>query len=77
MESLIIQNYNFQFLRSSVGARLHGCTDSIDKPLVEVQVQVDDWVFIKIAISNQPPSQPPPGKFQRSKLELDIQNKSC
>ena len=73
MESLIIQNYNFQFLRSSVGARLHGCTDSIDKPLVEVQVQVDDWVFIKIAISNQPPSQPasqpvthPPGNVLKT-----------
>ena len=29
----------------------------IDKPYVEVQVQVDDWVIIKIALSNHPSPQ--------------------
>ena len=54
---------------------------SFDKPEVQVQVQVDNWVFIKITISIQPSihpaSQLPLGKFQRSKLELYIQNKCC
>ena len=49
------------------------------KSKVQVQVWADDWVFIKIRFSNQPPSRPPshPGKFQRSKIELYFQNKSC
>ena len=52
---------------------------SFDKPLVEVQVQTDNWVFIKIIFSNRPATTPPsqPGKFQRSKLQQYIQNKSC
>ena len=30
----------------------------------EVQVEVDDWVFIKITFSNHPPP-PPPGKVSK------------
>ena len=33
-------------------------------PKSEVQVEVDDWVFIKITFSNHPPP-PPPGKVSK------------
>ena len=51
----------------------------IDKPKVVSQSQMskaDDLVFIKIAMSNHPPTPIPLGKFQRSKIELYFQNKS-
>ena len=53
-------------------------TNPKSKSKVQVQVQTDDWVFIKIGFSNHPPQpashphpQPAshPGKFQRSKIQ--------
>ena len=54
-------------------------TNPKSKSKVQVQVRADDWVFIKIRFSNHPTSHPAghPGKFQRSKIELYFQNKSC
>ena len=37
-----------------------------DKPEVEVQVQSDDWVFIKIGFSTPQPSQPPQESFKEA-----------
>ena len=52
-------------------------TNPKSKSKVQVQVQTDDWVFIKIRFSNHPAGQPHPGKFQRSNIQQYIQNKSC
>ena len=41
----------------------------------KLKSKADDLVFIKIAMYNHPP--PPTGKFQRNKIELYFQNKSC
>ena len=54
---------------------LYFLTNPKSKSKVQVQVQADDWVFIKIRFSNHPASHP--GKFQRSKIPQHIQNKSC
>ena len=34
-------------------------TNPTSKSKVHVQVQTDDWVFIKIRVSNHPPTYPP------------------
>ena len=66
-----IFNFKFQFLISIFDFQFSILILTNHKSKSKVQVQADDWVFIKIKFSNWSPGRQPsqPGKFQRIKIQ--------
>ena len=74
---LLLNFISFVFCFVCIMTLLYFVTVVLTNPKLKskVQVQTDDWIYIKIGFSNHPASYPE--TFQRNRVERYIQNKNC